>query len=254
MTKEQKQQKNISFKIKRLLGWMLGLFFGLIFISSLLERSYFIAFLCFLLSIFLLPPARDKWKPWINKLFQKSKELEENKTISQYENQLKEDQEKEVIGKKEEIEKEEKMRAEARAKAEEEIKERKKKEEMEKAGMGFLALLIIVVAMVIIFSIVGNGKIEEPVDWRDKDNSIAAYVMMERFVKQNLYTPATADFPGIWDGQKDHVEYLGNQKYLISSYVDAENRFGAKIRTYFKGVIQQTGEENWTLVELKFLE
>jgi hypothetical protein len=86
--------------------------------------------------------------------------------------------------------------------------------------------------------------------WREQDNSIMAYIMMEDFVKQQLKAPKSADFPGILDGRAEHVKYLGNQKYRIVSYVDAQNSFGASIRNNFIGEIEQTSEDHWKLIML----
>ena len=48
-------------------------------------------------------------------------------------------------------------------------------------------------------------------------------------VKEKLKSPSTANFPSYstWNVSKS-----GNT-YSVSSYVDAENGFGAEIRTYF---------------------
>jgi len=90
-------------------------------------------------------------------------------------------------------------------------------------------------------------------DWRKEDNSIMAYIMMEDFVKRRLKAPATADFPGVWE-REGHVRYLGNQRYRIISWVDAQNSFGAKIRTYFVGEVRQASKDEWQLVSLRFVE
>ena len=90
--------------------------------------------------------------------------------------------------------------------------------------------------------------------WREQDNSTMAYLMMEDFVKQRLKAPKSADFPGIFDGRADHVKYLGNQKYRIISYVDAQNSFGATIRNNFVGEIEQTSEDRWRLISLELFQ
>ena len=77
-----------------------------------------------------------------------------------------------------------------------------------------------------------------------------AYIMMEKYVEQRLISPKSAEFPGVFDGKLDHVQYLGNQKYRIVSYVDAQNSFGALIRTNFVGEIQQISETTWRLLAL----
>lgn len=88
-------------------------------------------------------------------------------------------------------------------------------------------------------------------NWRQQDNSTMAYIMMEDFVKQRLKAPKSAEFPGVFDGRSDHVSYLGNQKYRIISYVDAQNSFGANIRNKFIGEIKQIDENRWKLIGLE---
>lgn len=91
----------------------------------------------------------------------------------------------------------------------------------------------------------GSGGSESSGSWETKNNSLMAYIMMEDFVKQRLKAPGTAKFPSIWEGRKDHVESLGDNKYRITSYVDAQNSFGAQIRTKFVGEIEQVTSEKW---------
>ena len=94
--------------------------------------------------------------------------------------------------------------------------------------------------LLLVFGILAVGstdsdKSSDPNAWKTEDNSIMAYIMMEDFVKQRLKSPSTAKFPGVFDGRADHVTALGNQTYRIVSYVDAQNSFGAMIRTQFVG-------------------
>ena len=99
-----------------------------------------------------------------------------------------------------------------------------------------------------------NRKPRDPNAWKTEDNKSMAYIMMEDFVKRRLKAPSTAEFPGVFDGKLDHVTSLGGQKYRIISYVDAQNSFGAKIRTRFIGEIQQISEDQWQLISLNLLE
>lgn len=95
---------------------------------------------------------------------------------------------------------------------------------------------------------------KDPNAWKTEDNWSMAYIMMEDFVKQRLKSPGSAKFPGVFDGRKEHVTKLGEQKYRIVSYVDAQNAFGAMIRTKFVGEIQQVSDEKWQLISLQLLE
>lgn len=91
-------------------------------------------------------------------------------------------------------------------------------------------------------------------DWKTADNTPMAYIMMEDFVEKRLKSPSTADFPGLFDGKLDHVTRLPDQTYRIESYVDAQNSFGATMRTQFVGKVKQTSEDTWRLQSLTLRE
>ena len=63
-------------------------------------------------------------------------------------------------------------------------------------------------------------------------NKFLAYNYAEEFVKKRLKSPSTAEFPGTFE-KNDHIKELGNNEYLISSWVDSQNGFGAMIRSRF---------------------
>jgi hypothetical protein len=79
-----------------------------------------------------------------------------------------------------------------------------------------------------------------------------AYIIIEDFVEGCLKAPGTAKFPGIFDGKLDHVSPIGNHSYIIRSYVDSQNGFGALIGTRFVGEIKQISDNEWRLVSLEF--
>jgi hypothetical protein len=59
--------------------------------------------------------------------------------------------------------------------------------------------------------------------------------MMEETVKSNLKSPNSAKFETISDSD---IKDDGNNEYEISSYVDADNSFGANIRNNFTVTIK----------------
>lgn len=61
------------------------------------------------------------------------------------------------------------------------------------------------------------------------DDESMAIVYARDIVRDKLKSPSTAKFP--WLDVK--AEYLGNRRYKITSYVDAQNSFGAIIRSYW---------------------
>ena len=68
------------------------------------------------------------------------------------------------------------------------------------------------------------------------------------FMEQTLRAPATAKFSR-WTDQK--VIKTSTGQYTVSGgYVDAENAFGANIRTYFACDVEHIVGEQWRLIDL----
>ncbi len=92
---------------------------------------------------------------------------------------------------------------------------------------------------------------EAQVDGGPENRSVEAQVMSEDFVDDRLRAPATAAFPGPWDVMVDRVN-LDREVYVVRSHVDAENGFGAQIRTLYVAKLRHVGDGNWRLLELTF--
>jgi len=84
-----------------------------------------------------------------------------------------------------------------------------------------------------------------------EDLSSEALIMCQNFVKTQLKAPATAEFP--WGANKAS---RGEWRYQIASYVDAQNTYGAQVRTHFNCDMQYHGPteadaywdyRNWTM-------
>ena len=78
-----------------------------------------------------------------------------------------------------------------------------------------------------------------------------AFTISKHFVERTLKAPGSADFPYL-----DYsADYLGNNTYLVKSYVDAQNSFGAKLRMHYVVKLKYNGGEwadqsNWTLIDI----
>lgn len=79
----------------------------------------------------------------------------------------------------------------------------------------------------------------------DEDGAIA---YCHQFVEQQLRSPDSADFPSF----SDHaVTEVGAQEWRVSAYVDAENGFGASVRTDWTcQVSYDEPSETWTLEDM----
>lgn len=75
------------------------------------------------------------------------------------------------------------------------------------------------------------------------DGSVAA-ICAKNYVKDSLKAPSTADFP--WS--LGSTVPLGKNQYTVSSYVDAQNGFGAMIRTNYACTITVVDAKNYLCV------
>ena len=80
-------------------------------------------------------------------------------------------------------------------------------------------------------------------------HSVSAFVMSQRTVTANLRAPSTAEFPSI---NAVNVSPVGDCRYVVSAFVDAQNGFGAQIRTPYRAVMERDPESGgWRLLELE---
>ena len=86
----------------------------------------------------------------------------------------------------------------------------------------------------------GNGGASPP-------DEMTAYFASQDFVKKNLKAPSTAKFPWF---REVSVRDLGEGRYSISAYVDAQNSFGAQIRTNYTCVVKGEDSLLWILEDI----
>lgn len=76
---------------------------------------------------------------------------------------------------------------------------------------------------------------------RASDSSVGAVVTVcENPMTNRLKAAGSADYPF---GHVSNVESLGGDTYRLRSYVDAQNAFGAKLRTRFSCTVEGRGSE-----------
>jgi len=124
-----------------------------------------------------------------------------------------------------------------------------------------IIILIVFIALVITFIVLSTPKSPPPTaeqiaadkkssDDRQCNSSFAmAYSVATKHVKINLKAPSTATFPSY--SEVKNIKNIGKCTYLVSSYVDAENSFGAKIRNNFQAKVVWAGGNEWVLLDLK---
>ena len=88
-------------------------------------------------------------------------------------------------------------------------------------------------------------------------DKIEAWVMTQQFVKDNLKSPSSADFGGVFGDYQDPYQIvtdLGEGKFRVQAWVDAQNSFGAKIRNRFVCELEYVGNNRWRMTNLAFLD
>lgn len=98
-----------------------------------------------------------------------------------------------------------------------------------------------------------DAEAKRAVAWETEDNSLTAYVMMQEFVKEQLVSPDSAKFPLSYKSDPDvSVRKEGSSRvYRISGYVDSQNMFGAMVRTWYSGAVEQMDKTRWELESLE---
>lgn len=114
--------------------------------------------------------------------------------------------------------------------------------------IGILAALLIVISLgYLLFGGSSNTK-PPPID--NCNNKTAAFVYGNELVQQRLKAPATAIFPNTSDSEVS-ISSSGNCTHTVSAYVDAQNSFGALIRTRYNITVQYIEEtKRWKLISI----
>lgn len=87
-----------------------------------------------------------------------------------------------------------------------------------------------VVGMVVAFG--GMEKKGAPVADKGCTDAAMAYIMSRRFVERSLAAPSTAKFPSFHD-EGVHAAQAGECRFQVEAFVDAQNNFGAMVRTRY---------------------
>ena len=74
-------------------------------------------------------------------------------------------------------------------------------------------------------------------------------VIARQAVERLLKSPSTAEFPSC---REITITELGDDKYRVTGYVDAQNSFGVEIRSQYMVELKDQGDgNNWTTLDIK---
>jgi hypothetical protein len=101
-------------------------------------------------------------------------------------------------------------------------------------------MLVVGLALVTLFGYIKNY--EPSPESKAKSVNFEAYFYCQEFVKRKLTAPATADFASFGESR---VVPMGNSKFSVVTHVDAQNSFGAKVRSVCICDLLRLGEDSW---------
>jgi hypothetical protein len=79
--------------------------------------------------------------------------------------------------------------------------------------------------------------------------SVTAKSIAIEFIKDHLLAPSTAEFPSFIRNSESYKTYetgIGCE-WIVASHVDAENKYGAKIRARWNAYVEPVSKEQWKL-------
>lgn len=115
----------------------------------------------------------------------------------------------------------------------------------ESDGKLWLMASLFIIGPILVFLIVRGEGFSSAENFCSKEYAI---MYAEDFVRNNLKSPSSAEFPG-WSSF--NVQNIGKCEFIVMSYVDAQNSFGATIRSNFTVRLKMNQDESWRLLDFE---
>lgn len=88
-----------------------------------------------------------------------------------------------------------------------------------------------------------SGEVSEAYKNRRCEDTTMAFVMSQKFIRNRLKSPSSASFPSITaDGVQ--TASISDCGFMVRAYVDAQNSFGAQIRTPYSIKLRYNRDSN----------
>lgn len=117
-------------------------------------------------------------------------------------------------------------------------------EKKKPSGCGCILFLIVVLSIFITWL----SPSHDPEKEQERQDVLASFVYSQQYIKDELKTPSTAKFAGVGES---NIQKLDKETYRITSFVDAQNNFGATLRTNYVIVMKKNGS-GWGVEKLEF--
>jgi len=103
----------------------------------------------------------------------------------------------------------------------------------------------------LVYSCVAVSRMPNSPHVADEEMKLSAWVYCQEAVRASLKSPRSADFPWKIEVMRDGTDYV------VNSWVEAENAFGAKLRTPYYCRAAHTGDDKdtgWAINDLQFVQ
>jgi hypothetical protein len=98
-------------------------------------------------------------------------------------------------------------------------------------GPGCLVIVVAIIVLGVVVGVIGSMNQHDPYD---PNNRLEAIAQCEARIEEQLKAPSTAEF---------NSDASGNGTWTVTGTVDAENSFGATIRSEYQCTVKVTGED-----------
>lgn len=93
-------------------------------------------------------------------------------------------------------------------------------------------------------------------EFHAQDNSVIALSRAQSHIKQMLRAPRSAKWPSVLDGDNPYrgVRKMEDGTYVVHSYVDSQNGFGAMLRTWYVVRLRLTKDWDAEILSAEFVK
>jgi hypothetical protein len=107
-----------------------------------------------------------------------------------------------------------------------------------------MSVLVVLTFIVLVFSPPARAPDAETAA---ENRNFDAYWNCRQFVSQRLKAPASADFASL---NESTVMNAGGGVFTVHTYVDAQNSWGAKLRSQCRCEMHNPGKDDWRLLDI----
>lgn len=114
-----------------------------------------------------------------------------------------------------------------------------------------IAFIVVIILFFLVWKCSCSKTEEEKSIINEQDLKTKAFIYSQDCVEQQLKSPSTAEFP--YDSE-EFVTKIDEDTFIINSYVDSQNSFGAMIRTNYICQITLNDNDTYTCDSIELLE